>query len=155
MKKLHIVMLALATASASTVALAQTAAAGARPKPDANGDGVITRDEAAQFPRLAARFDTLDKNKDGKLSGDELSGWKPGGKADREDTGSRMMDPERKANREKMRAECFDKADANKDGQLSRDEFNRMGQVCGQWRGERHHPPMTPDGPAPAVPGKK
>lgn len=155
MKTLHIVMLALATASASTVALAQTAAAGARPRPDANGDGVITRDEAAQFPRLLARFDALDKNKDGKLSGDELSGWRHGGKADGEGMEGRMKDPERKATMEKMRAECFDKADANKDGQLSRDEFNRMGQVCGQWRGERHRPPMTLDAPAPTVPAKK
>ncbi len=44
----------------------------ARVKLDADGDGTIDRAEAAQFPRLAARFDQLDKNKDGKLDKGEL-----------------------------------------------------------------------------------
>ena len=35
---------------------------------DTNGDGVIDRSEAAANPRLAAKFDELDKNKDGKLA---------------------------------------------------------------------------------------
>ena len=47
----------------------------ARAKLDTNGDGVIDRAEAAKAPRLAAQFDTLDKNKDGKLSRDELPRW--------------------------------------------------------------------------------
>lgn len=40
-------------------------------KLDANGDGAIDRDEAAKLPRLAQRFDTLDKDGDGRLSADE------------------------------------------------------------------------------------
>lgn len=39
---------------------------------DANEDGVVSREEAAKFPRLAKNFDALDTNKDGKLSKEEL-----------------------------------------------------------------------------------
>lgn len=38
-----------------------------------NGDGLIDRAEAeAKLPRVAKRFDTLDSNRDGTLSPDEL-----------------------------------------------------------------------------------
>ena len=40
---------------------------------DANGDGKITREEAARVPALASRFDQLDKDKDGQLTVDEFS----------------------------------------------------------------------------------
>ena len=33
---------------------------------DANGDGVVSCDEAEAFPRLAAEFDSVDGNKDGQ-----------------------------------------------------------------------------------------
>jgi hypothetical protein len=46
---------------------AQTAPA---PKGDADGDGVLTRDEA--MAQADARFDRMDVNKDGKLSADEM-----------------------------------------------------------------------------------
>jgi len=40
---------------------------------DANGDGLISRSEAdATLPRIAKRFDALDRNHDGQLSVDEL-----------------------------------------------------------------------------------
>ena len=73
MKKLHVLALAIAAALASTFAVAQTAPVGvkAAPRIDANGDGVISKAEAAAFPRLAAKFDQLDANKDGKLSASE------------------------------------------------------------------------------------
>lgn len=39
---------------------------------DANGDGLISRGEAAaSLPRLAKRFDALDGNHDGQLAPDE------------------------------------------------------------------------------------
>ena len=40
---------------------------------DANGDGLVSRNEAdASLPRIARRFDVLDSNHDGQLSPDEL-----------------------------------------------------------------------------------
>jgi hypothetical protein len=39
---------------------------------DTNGDGLISRAEAAALPRLAERFDTIDANADGQISLDEL-----------------------------------------------------------------------------------
>ncbi|TGT79965.1 EF-hand domain-containing protein, partial [Mesorhizobium sp. M8A.F.Ca.ET.161.01.1.1] len=67
--------------SASGIALAADTPATPAPRPaklDTNGDGVIDRSEAAANPRLAAKFDELDKNKDGKLSRDELPRWQHG-----------------------------------------------------------------------------
>ena len=73
MKKLHVLAIAVVAALGSTFAVAQTAPAGmkAAPRIDVNGDGVIDRAEAAKAPRLAAKFDQLDTNKDGKLSASE------------------------------------------------------------------------------------
>lgn len=169
MKTLHILMLAVAAASTSALALAQTAAPGAHPRPDANGDGMITKAEAAQFPRLAGRFDQLDRNKDGKLAADEMPMHR-GGK-DGKARGLRALDTDRdgrisraemqageakraerfdrmdvnkdgyvdradmQARMAERRAECFGKADADGNGQLSRAEFDRMGEACGHGRG--------------------
>ncbi len=78
-RKPLILLAVLMAASATGVALAATAPTSAqKPAParlDANGDGVIDRQEAAANPRLAQRFDELDKNKDGKLSRDEMPRW--------------------------------------------------------------------------------
>ena len=62
--------------SASGIALAADTPTTPAPRParlDTNGDGVIDRSEAAANPRLAAKFDELDKNKDGKLTPDEMA----------------------------------------------------------------------------------
>lgn len=37
-------------------------------KADANGDGKVTRDEAAKMPEIAGKFATLDRDKSGALS---------------------------------------------------------------------------------------
>lgn len=175
MKKLHILTLAIAAALVSTLALAQTAAPRTHAKPDANGDGVITKEEAAKFPRLAERFTQLDKNKDGKLVGEELpmqragmrgqaAGMRAGhgamraldtdgdgrisrvemqaGKAGMEAHFERMdvnkdgyIDKaDRQARMAERRAECFAKADIDKNGQLSRAEFDKVGEACGRGR---------------------
>lgn len=96
------VLAALSTASAFA---ATPPAAGDAPRPaklDTNGDGVIDRSEAAADPRLAAKFDSLDTNKDGKLSRDER--------------------PHRRGPGRDGRGEMWAKLDANKDGRISRDE---------------------------------
>ncbi|KAG0748625.1 hypothetical protein G6F24_015363 [Rhizopus arrhizus] len=65
------------------------------------GEGRISREVAKADPRLAARFDQLDLNKDGYLD-----------KADRELRVKQMRDA------------WFAAADTNKDGQLSKAEFD-------------------------------
>ncbi|TLX21573.1 EF-hand domain-containing protein [Thermomonas fusca] len=175
MKKLHILTLAIAAALVSTLAFAQTAAPRMQAKPDANADGVITKEEAAKFPRLAEKFAQLDKDKDGKLSGGELPMHRAGmrgqaGGMRGQHDGMRALDSDgdgrisraemqagksgmdqrfaqmdvnkdgyidkadRQARMAQRRAECFGKADADKNGQLSRAEFDRMGEVCGHGR---------------------
>jgi len=124
MKKLH--LLILAAALTPSLAFAQDAGRGGPPKIDANGDGVITKAEAAAFPRLAARFDELDKNKDGKLSGDERpmrSGNGPGRMAALDaDKDGRISRAEAKADADGL-ATRFDQLDKNKDGYLDRTEL--------------------------------
>ncbi|WP_256646680.1 EF-hand domain-containing protein [Thermomonas paludicola] len=173
MKKMLLLTLAVSAALTSALAIAQSAAQ--KPgNPDANGDGVITKAEAAAFPRLAGKFDQLDADKDGKLSGDELPmrhagmhqgegmrkhGWmkdldtdhdgrisKAEAQAGKGDFAQRFeqMDVNKdgyvdradmQARMASKRAECFAKADADKNGQLSRAEFDKMGDACGMHRG--------------------
>lgn len=40
---------------------------------DGNGDGKLSKEEAARMPAIAAKFDELDANKDGFLSMDEFA----------------------------------------------------------------------------------
>lgn len=77
---------------------------------DTDGDGRISRAEAATQPRLAARFDRADSNRDGYLVRSELQAW-----ADKHRS-ERMV-----RHREKFDAK-FVKADSNGDGKLSRAE---------------------------------
>ncbi|UBB23969.1 calcium-binding protein [Pseudoxanthomonas japonensis] len=65
------VLTALAAGTAFAATQSAPAAGASRPALDKNGDGAVDRAEAAAHPRLAERFDTLDKNKDGKLSAEE------------------------------------------------------------------------------------
>ena len=79
---------------------------------DADKDGRISRAEAqAAQAKHAGRFDEMDVNKDGYL--------------DRTDRQARVA---------QRRGECFAKADADKNGQLSRAEFDKMREVCGAKR---------------------
>jgi Ca2+-binding EF-hand superfamily protein len=45
-------------------------------KLDVNGDGLISREEAAKAPRLVKQFDAIDTNKDGLLSREEFAAWR-------------------------------------------------------------------------------
>ena len=71
-------------------------------KLDVDGDGKVTRAEAAAEPRFAERFDRMDANRDGAVD-----------RADRELQGKQRRD------------EWFAKADADKDGKLTRAEIDR------------------------------
>lgn len=138
-RKILYIALALAVAAAGA-AFAQQTGANAGPqgapriKLDANGDGVIDRAEAAKSERFAARFDQLDKNKDGKLSADERPQW--GGRHGRHG-GGRMMQADKdgdgriskaEAAAEPKFAERFDKMDVNKDGFVDRTDREQMGR---------------------------
>jgi len=106
MNRLQWLTVALVATTASTAVLAQQATmAPVKPQRmnlDVNKDGVIDRVEAAKHPRLAGQFDQLDRNRDGRLSADERP--QRMGKHGRRGMGGMM------------------KADANKDGRISRVE---------------------------------
>ena len=92
---------------------------------DKNGDGVISRDEAAAHPRLANSFDRIDTNKDGVLSQDELRAAHQAHHADRpklDANGDGMISRDEAKNAPRLMAN-FDAIDTNKDGMLSRDEM--------------------------------
>jgi len=106
---------------------------------DTNGDGAIDRTEAAKAPRLAENFDKLDKNKDGKLTADELpkrgdfrrAGHDAMAKLDTNKDG-RISREEAKA--DPKFAERFDKLDVNKDGYVDKADFAaRMKQSRDAW----------------------
>ena len=112
-------------------------------KADADGNGTLSRAEVEKsMPRLAAKFDQIDTNKDGQLSRDEMHAWKKthkharkhGNKTDRQARAAeRFKHADSNGDGKISRAEAeknaprlakkFDAIDANKDGQLTQDEL--------------------------------
>ena len=144
------VLAALSSAAAFAATQSDTATA---PKPeraslDVNGDGSIDKAEAAKSPRLSEKFAELDKNKDGKLSkeemprrGDRMHGKDgPRGEGRREamakldtDKDGRISRAESAAGEGKL-ASRFDEMDANKDGFIDRaDHEIRAKQRKDEW----------------------
>lgn len=190
MKHFTLLAVAVTVALASAATFAQTSstttAAAPRTAIDANQDGVIDRAEAAKAPRLAARFDQLDQDKDGRLSADERPhrgmhhrGGKRGAHArmqradtDRDGRISRaeaqaaqakhagrfdeldvnkdgyLDRADRQARMAQRRGECFTKADTDRNGQLSRAEFENAhcgGGVAGRMPRNNPNPgPLPP-----------
>lgn len=106
---------------------------------DKNGDGNISRDEAAASPRLSQNFDRIDTNKDGLLSPEELRAARPqGGHAHAriDANGDGLISRDEAKNSPRL-AENFDAIDANKDGMLSRDEL-------AAWRSTHPRPAAKP-----------
>lgn len=92
--KRSIVLVAALAAAVAGAALAAPQGEGPdrsqRPSLDRNNDGAIDRSEAAAMPRLAEKFDALDKNRDGRLSADERPSHRGrGGKGGRGGHGGR------------------------------------------------------------------
>lgn len=133
------VALALACTGTGTAA-AQTATTPDKParhmQLDTDNDGTIDRAEAAAAPRLAERFDRIDKNKDGRLAADELSHRHRRHHRGHRGHGMMKLDADKdgrlskaEASAEPKFAERFAKMDFNRDGYVDRADFKaRMEQ---------------------------
>ena len=97
-KALFIGTLSIATL-ATAAAFACGGDKGGKAKIDANGDGKVTLAESQAAAK--ARFDNLDKNKNGAITKDEIEG----------------------------RGRLFEKADANKDGKVTLAEMQAKAQA--------------------------
>ena len=100
------------TVLTGTAAVAQGPGGGMMMRADTNGDGVITREEF--LAEATARFDRMDANHDGTLSGDELRGRM----AERAQGGA--------ITKAAFLAEAdarFQRLDTNHDGKITKDEM--------------------------------
>lgn len=174
------VFLAAALASASFMAIALVGPTAAQTAPaakgDANGDGVLSRDEA--MAQADARFDRMDANKDGKLTADEMRPRRPMGESGATPPpppadgaapppppppgaggrGERMFarldtNSDGVIDREEYRAQAaqrFDRMDTNKDGKIDAAERQAARDAMEQMRGRRGNGGDMPPPPPPA-----
>ena len=94
---------------------------------DTNGDGMISRAEAAALPMIAKHFDEIDTNHDGQITAEELRAFHEKKRAEhfkKIDTNGdgKISRAEAQANAPRL-AERFDELDTNKDGFLTPDEL--------------------------------
>ena len=98
---------------------------------DTNGDGLISRQEAAALPMLAKNFDAIDTNHDGQLSKDELKAYFQAQRQQRAanwfkkvdtDGDGRISKAEAQANAPRL-AKHFDQIDTNGDGYITPEEL--------------------------------
>ncbi len=130
---------------------------------DANGDGVI---DSGEINGAVAALRKLDKNADGKLTGDELRPGVPRGggrdateirdgrtgERDPASAANRLMQYDKNADGKVARDEIpegmqavFDRADKNKDGYLSVDEIKAVAEA------PRPAAPSAPTAPQPPI----
>lgn len=132
MKKVAIIITSLAVAATAAVAFAgdrgDRGGGMERVKAaDKNGDGLISRAEAAALPKLATQFDAIDTNKDGQISSDELRANHEAKRAERwkkldANADGKVSKAEAQANAPRM-FDHFDQLDANKDGFITQEEM--------------------------------
>ena len=133
MKTTVTILTALALAAAATLTFAQAGPGrGAMLErlkaADKNADGMLSRDEAASLPRIAAHFDEIDTNKDNQITMEELRAFHAGRHGDHAGAFMKRMDTDNdgrisKAEALAAAAARFDAADTNKDGFLTPDEI--------------------------------
>lgn len=150
MTRKTLLTLAMLTALSAGTAFAATQPDTAAAKPtraslDINSDGSIDRTEAAKSPRLLERFDTIDTNKDGKLSKEEMprrGDRKHSGRGDGPRDAMAKLDTDKdgrisraeSAAAEGRFATRFDEMDANKDGYVDRTDHElRSKQRKDEW----------------------
>jgi hypothetical protein len=133
------ILTALALGSAATLVLAADGPHGGRGMgervraADTNGDGLISRTEAAALPRLAEKFDAIDLNRDGQLSRDEMHAFRQARVL------NRMGDTDGDGKLSKAEALAkasarFDRVDSNHDGFVTADELK-----AAHHKGKRRH----------------
>jgi hypothetical protein len=133
--------IALVTACLSMTVLVQACVTPTEPpateplRVDANGDGIVTREEAQVYPRLATHFDAADTNRDGRLAGAELEAGRDSarrearaairerwGAADKDGDGA-ISKSEAEQSMPRL-AKRFGEFDVNGDGKVTRDEVH-------------------------------
>jgi hypothetical protein len=98
---------------------------------DTNGDGMLSPQEAAALPRIAANFAAIDANHDGFISFDELRAFMQAKHGEHGNHGAKALksadaNGDGKVSRDEFMAAAaarFDKMDGNKDGFLTPDEM--------------------------------
>ncbi|MET0307187.1 MAG: ca2+ sensor protein [Sphingomonas sp.] len=113
---------------------------------DANGDGIVTREEF--LADVDARFAKLDLNKDGKITPDERP--EKGGMADRmisraDANGDGVITLEEQRAQALQR---FDRIDTNHDGKIDQAERDAAMAMMRGGRGDRGGRPMSQTPPA-------
>lgn len=103
----------LLVAGPAAVAATRSTQARVWERADANGDGVLTRDEVRRMPRLARHFDAIDRDRDGVITGGEVRAWRESLKIRGRTVPARGAD------------EMMKIADLNGDGEISRAELAR------------------------------
>ena len=106
---------------------------------DKNADGMLSREEAAALPRVAAHFDEIDANKNNQITMEELRAFHAARHGEHAGAFMKRMDTDNdgkisKAEALAAAAAHFDAADTNKDGFLTPDEMKaaRKGHQRGQ-----------------------